>query len=225
MSLWKKLLRKGQTEPPAPEEDVEADAHPSRTREYIEAFAIAIVLALFIRAYIMQAYKIPSGSMLETLQIGDHLLANKFLYGVTLPFGDKRILEVRAPRRGDIIVFKYPEDETKNFIKRIIGEPGDTIEIINKQVFLNGERYDLPAAQHKDSTIYPAELNPRDNMGKVTVPPDSYFMMGDNRDHSLDSRYWGFVHRDKIMGKAVVIYWSWGGEHWVRLGRIGNLIR
>ncbi len=192
----------------------------SKLREYAEAIVIAVLLALFIRTYIVQAYKIPSGSMLETLQIGDHLLVNKFLFGIHLPFSDKQVLAVRAPQRGDVIVFKYPEDESKDFIKRVIGEPGDTIEVINKTVYLNGKPFVIPAEQHLDPLTYPAELQPRDNLGPVTVPPDSYFVMGDNRDHSLDSRFWGFVKREKILGKAVIIYFSWAG-----IDRVGMLIR
>jgi signal peptidase I len=197
----------------------------SKVREYAEAIAIAVILALVIRTYIVQAYKIPSGSMLETLQIGDHLLVNKFLYGIPVPFSDTHVLGLRAPERGDVIVFKYPEDETKDFIKRVIGLPGDTIEVIDKTVYVNGEPYHVPEEQHTDPLTYPAELQPRDNLGQVTVPPDSYFVMGDNRDHSLDSRFWGFVRKDKILGKAVIIYWSWDRErHRVRFGRIGDLI-
>ena len=197
----------------------------SKVREYAEAIAIAVVLALVIRTYVVQAYKIPSGSMLETLQIGDHLLVNKFLYGIPIPFTHTRILALRKPVRGDVIVFKYPEDETKDFIKRVIGLPGDTIEIINKRVFVNGEVYHVAAEQHTDPLTYPAELQPRDNLGRFTVPPDSYFVMGDNRDHSLDSRFWGFVHSYEIQGKAVIIYWSWDAENTrVRFDRIGRLI-
>ena len=197
----------------------------SKVREYAEAIAIAVVLALVIRTYVVQAYKIPSGSMLETLQIGDHLLVNKFLYGIPIPFTHTRILALRKPVRGDVIVFKYPEDETKDFIKRVIGLPGDTIEIVNKTVFVNGKPYHVPEEQYTDPLTYPAELQPRDNLGRFTVPPDSYFVMGDNRDHSLDSRFWGFVHSYEIQGKAVIIYWSWDAENTrVRFDRIGRLI-
>ena len=214
MSLFKRK--------PAPE----VTGPPSRIKEYTEAILIAVVLALVIRSYIVQAYKIPSGSMLETLQIGDHLLVNKFLYGVKLPFSDKRVLQVRGVQRGDIIVFKYPEDESKDFIKRVIGVPGDTVEVVDKQVYLNGEPFTIAAEQHTDPLTYPAELQPRDNLGKVTVPPGAYFVMGDNRDHSLDSRFWGFVKEEKILGKAVIIYWSWDREAgWVRFDRVGDLIR
>ena len=203
-----------------PQVAVEPPQQQSKLREYTEAIIIAVLLALFIRTYIVQAYKIPSGSMLETLQIGDHLLVNKFLYGVKLPFSDTQRMAVRDPQRGDIVVFKYPEDESKDFIKRIIGIPGDTVEIVNKVVYLNGEPFKIPAEQHQDPLVYPAELQPRDNLGPVTVPAGSYFVMGDNRDHSLDSRFWGFVKREKILGKAVIIYFSWAG-----MDRIGNLIR
>jgi signal peptidase I len=192
----------------------------SKLREYTEAIVIAILLALFIRGYIVQAYKIPSGSMLETLQIGDHLLVNKFLYGVNIPFTDTRILEVRAPERGDVIVFIYPEDESKDFIKRIVGLPGETISVVDKVVYIDGEPHQIETEQHVDPLTYPAELQPRDNLGPVTVPPNAYFVMGDNRDRSLDSRFWGFVDRGKIRGKAVIIYWSGS-----RFGRIGQLIR
>jgi signal peptidase I len=198
----------------------------SKIREYAEAIAIAVVLALVIRTYIVQAYKIPSGSMLETLQIGDHLLVNKFIYGIQIPFTHLRVLALREVRRGDVIVFKYPEDETKDFIKRVVGLPGDTIEVIDKTVYLNGKPYVVPTEQHTDPLTYPAELQPRDNLGQVTVPPDSYFVMGDNRDHSLDSRFWGFVRKDELLGKAVVIYWSWDADAGrVRFSRIGTLIR
>jgi signal peptidase I len=197
----------------------------SKVREYAEAIAIAVVLALLIRTYVVQAYKIPSGSMLETLQIGDHLLVNKFLYGIPVPFTHERILPLRNVQQGDVIVFKYPEDETKDFIKRVVGVPGDTIEIVNKTVYVNGKPYHIPSEQHTDPLIYPADLQPRDNLGRFTVPPDSYFVMGDNRDHSLDSRFWGFVRTAEIQGKAVVIYWSWDGQDGrVRFGRIGRMI-
>lgn len=197
----------------------------SKVREYAEAIVIAVVLALLIRTYVVQAYKIPSGSMLETLQIGDHLLVNKFIYGVPVPFTEARVLALRDVERGDVIVFKYPEDESKDFIKRVIGLPGDTVEVINKTVYVNGKPYHVASEQHLDPLTYPAELQPRDNLGRITVPPESYFVMGDNRDHSLDSRFWGFVRKDQVLGKAVIIYWSWNrDESQVRFSRIGHLI-
>ena len=195
----------------------------STLREYAEAFALAIVLALTIRTFVVQAFKIPSGSMIPTLSIGDHILVNKFLYGIKLPFTDAIIVPVSSPRHGDIIVFKYPEDESKDFIKRVVGTPGDVIEVRNKEVYVNGARVDDPRVQHTDREIQP---NKRDHFGPVTVPPGSYFVMGDNRDQSLDSRFWGFVKENKIRGKAFLIYWSWdGADTWVRWNRIGRVIR
>jgi signal peptidase I len=185
-----------------------------------------VLLALFIRTFVVQAFKIPSGSMIETLQIGDHILVNKFLYGIKIPFSHLHLFPIRAPRRLDVIVFKYPEDESKDFIKRVIGLPGDVVEVRNKTVYVNNEALVEPYAIHRDSmTLPPESRSPRDNLGPLIVPADSYFMMGDNRDQSLDSRFWGFVKRDKIKGKAFVIYWSWDGPHtWVRWSRIGHLI-
>ena len=195
----------------------------STLREYAEAFALAIVLALTIRTFVVQAFKIPSGSMIPTLSIGDHILVNKFLYGIKLPFTDVILVPVSSPQSGDIIVFKYPEDESKDFIKRVVGTPGDVIEVRNKEVYVNGARVDDPRVQHTDRDI---QLNKRDNFGPVTVPPGAYFVMGDNRDQSLDSRFWGFVKENKIRGKAFLIYWSWdGADTWVRWNRIGRVIR
>lgn len=194
-------------------------------REYTESIIIAVLLALVIRTFIVQAFKIPSGSMEDTLAIGDHILVNKFIYGTKLPFSDKRILKLRDPRRGDVIVFEYPEDPSKDFIKRVIGTPGDTVEVKDKKVYVNGKLYANPHEVHKEKDIIPKEQNPRDNFGPVTVPADSYFMMGDNRDRSYDSRFWGFVKSDKIKGLAFIKYWSWDGEHWrVRWSSIGKLI-
>ena len=171
----------------------------SVTREYIEAFLIAIVLALIIRTFIVEAFKIPSGSMEQTLLVGDHLLVNKFIYRFT------------DPKRGDVIVFKYPDNPSRNFIKRIVGIGGDTIEVRDKAVYVNGQQQDDSFTQHLFSDVLPAHMSPRDNFGPVTVPQNAYFMMGDNRDSSLDSRFWKntFVTRQAIVGKAMIIYWSW----------------
>jgi signal peptidase I len=174
---------------------------------------------------VVQAFKIPSGSMIETLTVGDHILVNKFLYGVKIPFTDEILIPVGKPRRGDVIVFKYPQDESKDFIKRVIGEPGDVVEIRNKQVYVNQKSLDEPYAIHQDAVVYTREAQPRDYYGPITVPQDSYFVMGDNRDHSMDSRYWGFVKLNKIKGKAFLIYWSWDKSHyWVRWKRIAHAI-
>ena len=197
----------------------------SLVREYAESIAIALVLALVIRTYLVQAFKIPSGSMEDTLAIGDHLLVNKFIYGTKIPFSDSRVVKVRDPRRGDVIVFEYPEDPSKDFIKRVIGTPGDVVEGRDKQVFVNGAPYRNPHEIHKEKDTIPKEMNPRDTFSPVTVPPNCYFVMGDNRDRSYDSRFWGFVSRDKIKGMAFIKYWSWDRETFrPRFGSIGTLI-
>ena len=195
-------------------------------REYIEAFAIAIVLALIIRTFVVQAFKIPSGSMEPTLLVGDHILVNKFIYGEHIPFTDIKILDFRDPKRGEIIVFVYPKDESKDFIKRVIAVEEDTIEIKDKKLFINGRPYDDPYGHFKDNAIIPGHVQPRDNFGPVTVPEDSLFVMGDNRDRSADSRFWGFVRLNQVKGKAFLIYWSWGGfMRDIKWRRIGKLIR
>jgi signal peptidase I len=194
-------------------------------RDYAESIVIAILLALVIRTYLVQAFKIPSGSMEDTLAIGDHLLVNKFIYGTKVPFSDKRILKIRDPRRGDVIVFEYPEDPSKDFIKRVIGTPGDVVEEKDKKVYVNGKIYVNPHEVHKEKDVIPKEMNPRDTFGPVTVPPGSFFVMGDNRDRSYDSRFWGFVSMDKIKGLAFIKYWSWDKDKFrPRFGSIGKLI-
>lgn len=197
----------------------------SIVREYAESIIIAILLALVIRTYLVQAFKIPSGSMEDTLAIGDHLLVSKFIYGTKVPFSTNRILKIRDPRSGDVIVFEYPEDPSKDFIKRIVGTPGDVVEGKNKKVYVNGKLYENPHEIHKEKEIIPREMNPRDTFGPVTVPAGSYFVMGDNRDRSYDSRFWGFVSLDKIKGLAFIKYWSWDREKFrPRFGSIGKLI-
>ena len=196
----------------------------SVVREYTEALLVALLLAFFIRSFVVQAFKIPSGSMLPTLQVGDHILVNKFLYGLRLPYPfENTLVEWKQPKRGDVIVFVYPKDPSKDFIKRVIGEPGETVEIRHKQVFINGEKVDDPYASFADEN---REIpGPRDNFGPVTVPPHHLFVMGDNRDRSHDGRFWGFVDLDEVKGKAFLIYWSWDGQdRWVRWERIGALI-
>lgn len=203
-------------------------AKKSQLRDWTEALIVAAILALIIRTFVVQAFKIPSGSMEDTLLIGDHLLVNKFIYGTQLPFSDDPVLAIRQPERGDIIVFEFPEDKDKSyfkrrdFIKRVVGLPGDTIEIRNKNVFVNGERYMTPEAVYKDGNL---TAGPRDNMPPVTVPDDNYFVMGDNRDRSYDSRFWRFVDRSAIKGLAFIKYWSWDSEKFMpRWGRIGRPI-
>ncbi len=193
--------------------------------EYTEAIITALILALVIRAYVIQAFKIPSGSMIPTLLIGDHILVNKFIYGTKIPFTNRRILVLRNPEKGDIIVFKYPENPKKDFIKRVIATGGDVIEEKNKVVYINGQALKEPYAVHSDTGLRPVGNDPRDNFGPITVPKGKLFMMGDNRDQSYDSRYWGFVDLKEVRGEALIIYWSWDPDNWVRFDRIGRLIR
>lgn len=178
-------------------------------REYVEAIAIAILLALFIRTFVVQAFKIPSGSMLPTLLIGDHLLVNKFIYGVKVPFTGKLLVPIKDPKSGDIIVFRFPRDRSIDYIKRVVGEPGDKIEIKDKKLYRNGKGADDPHAHFTNTTLLPASVSPKDNFGPITVPEGKYFVMGDNRDNSSDSRFWGFVESSDVLGKAFIIYWSW----------------
>jgi len=194
--------------------------------EYAEAIVTALLLALVIRAFVVQAFKIPTGSMKPTLLVGDHILVNKFIYGVRIPFTDRKVLAIKTPSRQDIVVFKYPEDPERDFIKRIVAVGGDVIEGRNKVIYVNGEPLDDPYAVHTDSEVKPRGHEPRDNFGPITVPPGKYFMMGDNRDQSYDSRYWGFVDFQSLVGKAMIIYWSWdGARHLPRLSRMASLVQ
>jgi signal peptidase I len=191
------------------EQKAEKIRKKSAFREYAEAAAIAILLALFIRAFVVQAFKIPSGSMEPTLLVGDHILVNKFLYGVKLPYFQTTLIPISTPARGDIIVFIYPEDKSKDFIKRVIGIPGDRVQMQDKQILINGKPFDDKYGVYDERAGSTSR-----SFGPVVVPKDHYFVMGDNRDHSMDSRYWGFVPSDAIKGKAFIIYWSW--PHWQR---------
>jgi len=198
----------------------------SGLRENIEAILVAIVLALFIRTFVIQAFKIPSGSMKQTLLIGDHILVNKFIYGVKIPFLQTTIIPITNPKRGDIVVFKFPEDPSKDFIKRVIGVAGDVVEVRDKKVYVNNKLLNHDFGIHTDSYILPASVQPRDNFGPVIVPPHSLFVMGDNRDQSYDSRFWGFVDLKAVKGKALMIYWSWDKDNFgVRWNRIGHLLK
>ncbi len=185
----------------------------STAREYFESIAIAVVLALFIRTFVVQAFKIPTGSMEENLLIGDHLLVNKFVYGPTGTAVGRALLPVGDVARGEVVVFKYPEEPERDFIKRVIGLPGETLEVRRKRVFIDGRALDEPYA-HFLEPVGPSSLHEvtsfdvREQYGPVKVPPGHYFVMGDNRDNSQDSRYWGFLPRDYIKGKALMVYWS-----------------
>jgi signal peptidase I len=200
----------------------------SLVREYGEAIVIAIALALIIRTLVVQAFTIPSGSMMDTLLVGDYILVNKFLYGPEVPFTEFRVPGLREPQRGDIVVFKYPQDEKRDFIKRIIAVPGDQILIRGHDVHVNGQRLQETFVKH---TAPPHSQGGQNYCGyaygceATAVPAGSYFVMGDNRDNSQDSRYWGFVRREKIKGKAFLIYWSWDSDrHWLRWWRLGKYI-
>jgi signal peptidase I len=163
--------------------------------------------------------------MLDTLLIGDHILVNKFIFGVKNPLNGATWIPVKKPEREDIVVFKYPLNPKQDYIKRVIGVEGDRIEIKDKKVFVNGEPLEENYTIFSDSKILPASLQPRDNMGPITVPADSLFVMGDNRDNSYDSRFWHFVDLKAVKGKAFILYWSWDKENFgVRWSRIGKLV-
>ena len=190
----------------------------STVREYFESIVIAVILALFVRTFVLQAFKIPTGSMENNLLIGDHLLVNKFTFAPTAARVERAMLPTGEIRRGDILVFKYPVEPERDFIKRVIGLPGETLELRQKRIYINGKPLDEPYVHFLDAPQRTSELaevtssDVRENYGPVTVPPDQYFMMGDNRDNSADSRYWGFMPRDYVKGKALLIYWSYESE-------------
>ncbi len=207
----------------------------SQFREYSEAAVIAVLLALFIRAFVVQAFKIPSGSMKPTLLIGDHILVNKFIFGIKIPFTDHYIVQIKKPERGDIIVFKWPRNERKDFIKRVVGVEGDTVEIRNDVLYVNNKEIETEyVGKYRDREVGRAykyleflgetkhfilDVHKKtENFGPKVVPENAAFVMGDNRDQSLDSRYWGFVSLNKVKGKAFIIYWSW--PHWKRVGHL-----
>jgi signal peptidase I len=211
-------------------------ATKGKVREYVEAFAVALVIALLVRTLLLQAFKIPSSSMENTLLIGDHIFVNKFLYGYHIPFTKGRVLAFSHPRRGDIVVFVFPEDKTKDFIKRVVGTPGDTVEIRDKKVYVNGKTVGEPYTRYADGTAVDAFIKGRDNMPPIAVPPGKYFVMGDNRDRSYDSRFWGFVDEEAVIGKALFIYFSidwsrtpdwyavWRYPDMIRWNRLGNVL-
>jgi signal peptidase I len=194
------------------------DIPKSTFREYFESIVIAIILAFFVRTFVFQAFKIPTGSMENNLLIGDHLLVNKFVYGPSASRLEKMLLPMGTISRGDVIVFKYPEDPERDFIKRVIGLPGDSLELKEKKVYVNGTPLDEPYVHFLEPPRTDADaheitsVDVRERYGPVTVPADQYFVMGDNRDNSQDSRYWGFLQRDYVKGKAVLIYWSYEAD-------------
>jgi signal peptidase I len=207
---------------------------PQKTvvREYAEALIIALVLALLIRTFVIQAFKIPTGSMEPTLLVGDHLLVSKFSYSVHVPneipftsfqlFSDIHFFS-SIPERGDIVVFKYPEDESKDFIKRVVGLPGETIQVIRQRVYINDKLLKEPYAHHSQPPS-PNSGN-RDNMTPLRIPEGHIFVMGDNRENSHDSRMWGILDLGKLRGKAQWIYWSWdSGDTGLRTDRLGTSV-
>ena len=202
-------------------------------RENIEAIIIAVLLALFIRTFIVQAFKIPSGSMLPTLQIGDHILVSKFIYGVKMPFNGSTLIPVTDPKTNDIVVFQYPKDPKLDYIKRVIAVAGDTVEIRDKKIFINGKPFEDLYGTFTDPSLHPGTIDSRDNLGPFTVPAHKIFCMGDNRDNSYDGRFWGFVDLSAVRGKAWAIYWSWDVQQplfsldrllSIRWSRIGDIV-
>lgn len=197
----------------------------SKVREYAETLIIALVIALFVRAFVVQAFKIPSSSMEPTLLVGDHILVNKFIYGIRIPVIGTKVFPFSKPQRGDVIVFLFPGDKSKDYIKRVIGLPGEKVEIRERKIYINDRLIEDPWGVFRSW----GPLG-RDNYGPQEIPPDSLLVLGDNRDNSEDSRYWGFVPLDDVLGKAFIMYWSW---NWhspslvskVRWNRIGHLIR
>ncbi len=186
--------------------------------DFLQTLILALACAMLIRTFLVQPFKIPSESMRNTLLVGDHLLATKFDYGLKIPFTDIYFYDGRAPERGEIIILEYPKDPDTYFIKRVVGIPGDTIEIRNKQFYRNGEPVQESYIRHTE----PDKIEPiRDNFGPIVVPPNKFFVMGDNRDNSLDSRFWGFVDRKAVVAKSRILYWSWESLTKIRWSRIG----
>jgi len=198
-------------------------------KEYLEPIVIAVLIALFIRTFLVQAFKIPSSSMEPTLLVGDYLLVNKFIYGLRVPFTDLKLFHLEKPKRGDVIVFIFPEDRSKDFIKRVIGTEGEKIDVVGDKIYVNDKLIDDPWGFYSPKNDLTRSLSLMEKFGHVTVPKDSLFVLGDNRDNSQDSRFWGFVPINDVKGKAFVIYFSWdqhAGDlvHLIRWGRLGKLI-
>lgn len=236
------LRKPGSEEAPLRPPAERVEAHGSELREWTEAIVIAFVLAIVLRTFLIQAYKIPSGSMEPTLAIGDHIMVNKIRYGLRMPdslFGltpfageipyGHYLFHLAAVHRGDVVVFVFPLDPTKDFIKRVIGIGGDTVQVKDGRVFLNGEPMPDPHAHFEVAPQERSPYSPRDNYGPATVPAGEFLMMGDNRDRSYDSRFWGYVKLDQIEGRAMFIYWSWGADSQSLLGirwnRFGMAVR
>jgi signal peptidase I len=195
-------------------------------KDYLEPIVVAILIALFIRTFVVQAFKIPSSSMEPTLLVGDYILVNKFIYGIRIPYTDIKFFQFRKPQRGNVIVFVFPLDPSKDFIKRVIGTEGEKVEIINKKIYINDKLIDDPWGNFEKigSVQYRQAI---ENFGPVVVPKDSLFVMGDNRNNSEDSRFWGFLHVNAVKGKAFILYFSWDRNannlldkiRWPRIGK------
>jgi signal peptidase I len=198
-------------------------------KEYLEPIVIAVFIALFIRTFIVQAFKIPSSSMEPTLLVGDYLLVNKFIYGIKIPFTELKLYPFKNPKRGDIVVFIYPKDRSKDFIKRVIGTEGEKVEIIRNKIYINDHLIDDPWGHYSEKNDWLKQLQLMERFGPVVVPKESLFVLGDNRDNSQDSRFWGFVNVNAVKGKALVIYFSLDGNaenllDKIRWKRIAKLI-
>jgi signal peptidase I len=234
---------------PAPETeqtDTEKHSRPKKrkhiVREYLESFGTAILVVFVVHSFIIKPFKIPTSSMEDTLLVGDHLMVNMFVYGARVPLLDWRLPAVREPEQGDVFVFKYPLDPSIDYVKRCVAVSGQTVEVRNRKVYVDGQEYPLPSTgkfidprtKHpsmQERDIFPAAGGNRDFFGPITVPEDHYFALGDNRDNSLDSRYWGFVPKENLVGVAMFIYFSWDKEvplyrmfHKIRWDRLGQLI-
>ena len=192
--------------------DTKQEFKKSTTRDYYETLLVTMVLLNFARIFVFQTFKIPTGSMEDNLKIGDHIVVNKFVYGNEGPEWFAKMFPFREIQRGDIIVFRYPKDPDVDYVKRVIGLPGETISITDKKVLINGKELKEPYTLFADPMVYPDDYDTpgriRDQMSSVTVPDGYYFAMGDNRDLSADSRYWGYVPRAYIKGRPFIVYWS-----------------
>jgi signal peptidase I len=202
----------------------------STLREYVEAIVLAILLTVVIRGLVVQAFRIPTGSMENTLLVGDFLFVNKLVYGSEIDIGVAghrivyyRFPAIRQPQRGDVIVFRYPDDPSRDFIKRCVAVEGQTVEIRDKVLFVDGKAQVEPYIIHSDDRILPKEISARDNFGPTVVPRGHLFMMGDNRDNSHDSRFWGPLALNLVKGKAMILYWSWDAER--NMPRFNRLFR
>ena len=191
----------------------------STLREYVEAIVLAVLLTVVIRGLVVQAFRIPTGSMENTLLVGDFLFVNKLVYGSEIDIGAAghriiyyRFPAIRQPHRGDIIVFRYPDDPSRDFIKRCVAVEGQTLVIRDKVLYVDGKAQVEPYVIHSDDRVLPKEISARDNFGPTVVPRGHIFMMGDNRDNSHDSRFWGPLPLHLIKGKAMILYWSWDAE-------------